>query len=148
MHEQWTHVRLLFTRKKKKKKKKKKTQTWGNAQCKRSLSVCLNLRLRFEPTFWTHVCVLRFFFFFSHVLEKRGYYSCTVYWTVTANVDFFAVNNASVYCLWTHKFHFSATFLLKIGPIALFTHLKIILLECFQFSVFSFSKISFIQTNP
>ena len=27
-----------------------------------------------------------------------------------------------------HKFHFSATFSLKMGPIALFTHLKIILL--------------------
>ena len=86
---------------------------------------------------WTHVCVLRFcsFFFFSHVLEKRDYCSCTVYWTVTANVDFSAVNSASVYYSWTHKFHFSATFSLKIGPIALLTHLKIILLECFQFSV-------------
>ena len=34
------------------------------------------------------------------------------------------------------------------GPTALFTHLKIILLQCFQFSVFSFSKISSIQTHP
>ena len=33
------------------------------------------------------------------------------------------------------------------GPTALFTHLKIILLQCFQFSVFSFNKISSIQTN-
>ena len=34
------------------------------------------------------------------------------------------------------------------GPTALFTHLKIILLQYFQFSVFSFSKISSIQTDP
>ena len=34
------------------------------------------------------------------------------------------------------------------GPTVLFTHLKIILLQCFQFSVFSFSKISSIQTDP
>ena len=34
------------------------------------------------------------------------------------------------------------------GPTTLFTHLKIILLQCFQFSVFSFSKISSIQTDP
>ena len=33
------------------------------------------------------------------------------------------------------------------GLTVLFTHLKIILLQCFQFSVFSFSKISSIQTN-
>ena len=32
------------------------------------------------------------------------------------------------------------------GLIALFTHLKIILLQCFQFSVFS--KINCIQTDP
>ena len=29
--------------------------------------------------------------------------------------------SALVHCLWTHKFHFSATFSLKIGPKALFT---------------------------
>ena len=33
-------------------------------------------------------------------------------------------------------------------PTALFTHLKIILLQYFQFSVFSFNKISSIQTHP
>ena len=58
------------------------------------------------------------------------------------------VNSATVHYLWTHKFHFSATFSLKMGPTALFTHLKIILLQCFQFSVFNFSKISSIQTDP
>ena len=37
----------------------------------------------------------------------------------------------------THKHHFSATFSLKMGPTVLFTHLKIILLQCFQFSAVS-----------
>ena len=42
---------------------------------------------------------------------------------------------------------FSATFfLLKMSPIALFTHLKIILLQYFQFSIFS--QISDIQMYP
>ena len=40
--------------------------------------------------------------------------------------------------------HFSATFSLKMDPTALFTHLKIILLQCFQFS----TKISCIQMDP
>ena len=35
---------------------------------------------------------------------------------------------------------------LKIGFIVLFTHLKLILLQCFQFSVFN--KINCIQTDP
>ena len=38
---------------------------------------------------------------------------------------------------WTHKFHFSATFSLKMSLTVLFTHLKIILLQ--YFSIFSFS---------
>ena len=42
-----------------------------------------------------------------------------------------------MYCLRTHKFHFSVTFSLKMGPTVLFTHLKIILLQ--YFSIFSFS---------
>ena len=43
-----------------------------------------------------------------------------------------------------------ANFSLKLGPMALFIHLKIILLQCFRFSVFGFqfSAISSIQTNP
>ena len=36
--------------------------------------------------------------------------------------------------------------ILKMGPTALFTHLKIISLQCFWFSVFS--RISYIRTNP
>ena len=45
----------------------------------------------------------------------------------------------------TYKPLFSTKLLLKMGFTALFTHLKIILLQCFQFSFFS--KISRIQTH-
>ena len=41
-----------------------------------------------------------------------------------------------MHCSRTHKFHFSASFSLKMGLTVLFTHLKIILLQCF--SVFNF----------
>ena len=43
------------------------------------------------------------------------------------------MNSISVHCLQTHKLHFSVTFLLKISPTILFTHLKIISLQYFQF---------------
>ena len=94
-----------------------------------------SLRLRF-------VCFF-FFFFFSRVLERFGccgYCLCTVQWTVAANFDFsnfFDQSQHIVYCSRTHKFHFSATFSLKMGPTILFTYLKIISLQCF--SVFNFS---------
>ena len=45
-----------------------------------------------------------------------------------------------------HKPLFSTKFSLKISHAVLFTYLKIILLPCFQFSIFS--KISGIQTKP
>ena len=70
------------------------------------------------------VCVFQarvfsfFFFFFPAAM-----------WTKSS------VNSASVHCSRTYKLHFLTTFSLKIGLMTLFTHLKIILLQCFQFSV-------------
>ena len=67
----------------------------------------------------THVYVSENFFFPSRnflTFLPRTVFSCTVH--------------------GPHKPHFSATFSLKMGPTVLFTHLKIILLQCF--SVFSF----------
>ena len=52
------------------------------------------------------------------------------------------VNSASVHCSRSHKLHFSTIFLLKIGPTALFTHLKINSLQCFQFQFSVLAKIS------
>ena len=51
----------------------------------------------------------------------------------TAKVNFSTVNSVSVHCSWTHKYYFLTTFSLKMGLTALFIHLKIILLQCFQF---------------
>ena len=56
--------------------------------------------------------------------------------------------SGSQYCSWSHKYHFSTTFLLKMCPTILFTHLKIILLQCFQFQFSISATISSIQTNP
>ena len=107
----------------------------------------VRIKAAFRFTKAASASTFSFFFFFSRVLEE---------WTVAANVDFSimnsahfsTMNSASVHCSWTHKFHFSATFSLKIGLTILFTHLKIISLRCFQFSVFNFNKISSVQTNP
>ena len=43
----------------------------------------------------------------------------------------------SVHCSWDLQVPFSFKTTLKLGPMALFTHLKIILLQCFQFLVFN-----------
>ena len=46
----------------------------------------------------------------------------------------------------THSHFIQEKKILKMGFMVLFTHLKIILLQCFQFSVLT--KISCIQTDP
>ena len=50
------------------------------------------------------------------------------------------------HCLRTVAALFMYLKILKMSPMALFTDLKIILLQCFQFSVLA--KISSIQTDP
>ena len=82
---------------------------------------------------------LFFFFSFMHFRETKFIvynYSSTVY----------ALFTEPIVTLFRIK-------ILKIGLTVLLTHLKIILLQCFQFSVFSFqfsvsTKISSIQTAP
>ena len=77
------------------------------------------LRLGLDSAFTFYVCVFSFFFFFSRA----------------SFVDFSTVNSAFMHCSRTHKHHFSVTFSLKMSLTILFTHLKIILLQCFQFSI-------------
>ena len=108
---------------------KQKKKGGGNTDLKHRLGSKPTLRYGLDLRFLC--CVFTFFFF----LNNRF---CWL----------FNVNNALVYCSRTYKFHFLATFSLKICLTVLFTHLKIILLQCFQFSVFNFSKISSIQTDP
>ena len=61
----------------------------------------------------------------DYTMQRQSYYSHTVH--------------------ETHNY-FIQKKILNMGLIALLTYLKIILLQCFQFSVFS--KISCIQTDP
>ena len=44
------------------------------------------------------------------------------------------------HCSWDPQLRKNANLTLKLGPMTLFTHLKIILLQCFQFSVFNFQQ--------
>ena len=94
-------------------------------------------RLRLGTTF---ASVFAFFFFFSRVCETCDYCSCIVHKQQPQSLTFltfFSQSVHSIYYSWTHKFHFSVNFSLKISHTVLFTHLKIILLQ--QFSVFSFN---------
>ena len=95
-----------------------------------------------QAMFGNHVCVcVCIFFFFFHAFVRLV---ATVHalcmnssHKVQLFLPFFSQLVHTVHCSWTHKFHFSATFSLKMGSTVLFTHLKIILLQ--YFSVFSFS---------
>ena len=100
-----------------------------------------NIFLRDKVCVWIarlHVHVFSFyvflFFFFSFFSKPQ---------LLTKS----SVNSASVHCLRTYKLYFSVTFSLKMGLITLFTHLKIISLQCFQFQFSVSAKISSIQTD-
>ena len=102
------------------------------------ISIFLHRLLHFG-TIWIHVCcILSFcvfpsFFFSPCLIPQHAVLFMYGIWTVTTTFDRSSVNSASVHCSRTHKFHFLSIFSLKMGPTALFTHLKIILLQCFQF---------------
>ena len=66
----------------------------------------------------------------THVLLKSAF---SLFFFKPAFVNFFTVNSISVHCLRTHKLHFSVTFSLKMDTTVLFTHLKIISFQYFQF---------------
>ena len=82
-----------------------------------------------DPRFFTFASAFCSFFFFFHAFWVCGYCSMNS----NRNCWLLAVNSAHMHCLRTHKFHFLSTFSLKMGLTVLFTHLKIILLQCFQF---------------
>ena len=81
------------------------------------------------------VCVLLLHFFFFHAFCFRGQLSLFMHCSRTVHVLFMG----STTTLFIKK-------ILKMGPTVLFTHLKIILLQCFQFSVSA--TINSIQTDP
>ena len=105
----------------------------------------MRLRLRLGPVV---ASAFAFFFFFFHVFWDKFYYYdyclCTVHEQQPQSLTCQTIFSQSVHTVHysrTHKFHFSAIFLLKIGSTVLFTYLKIILRQ--YFSIFSC-----IQTNP
>ena len=81
-----------------------------------------NARLRFS------------FFFYSRVLGPFFFSAHSLLWLLFMNSS----RKVWLFPHFQHKFHFSAIFSLKMGPTVLFTHLKIILLQYFSVSVFSF----------
>ena len=110
--------------------KKKNAGTKRNA-----VYVCVWVRLScvafLVPAFW-FLFFFNFFFLCFHVFFEFCDY-CSL--NNSRKCWLSAVNSAYVYCLRTHKFHFLSIFSLKMGLTVLFTHLKIILLQCFQFLV-------------
>ena len=94
-----------------------------------------------QATFGNHVCVFLFSFFFSRICETCSYCLYTVHEQQLQSLTFltfFSQSVHTVHCLWTHKFHFLAIFSLKMGPMILFTYLKIILLQYFLIFNFNF----------
>ena len=105
-------LQLRVKQKKKKKSKNAPQDSAENAESKRALCMCLDSNYK-----QLCLCFLTFFFWFQpHYLTKS------------------TVNSAPMHCSLTHKFHFSATFSLKMGPTVLFTHLKIIFYNVFSFN--------------
>ena len=86
-----------------------------------------------------------FAFFIFYFLPEACEHSCQwVPCTVHGTHTTFNVHTLALlwHCQWVsctvheiHKSHFSVIFSLKMSHTVLFTHLKIILLQCFQFSV-------------
>ena len=94
----------------------------------------LSVRLRFPNARFAFSV---FFFFLARVWETNTATVHAMFMNSSCKVWLFSLFQHKFYCSRTHKFHFSATFSLKMGLTVLFTHLKIILLQCFL--VFSFS---------
>ena len=90
-------------------------------------------------------------FFGTHLAQQNwrcGYCSWTVATLFDFSINFLSYQWVPCTVHGTYKFHFSSIFSLKMDLTVLFTYLKIILLQCFQFLVSVFSKISYIQAHP
>ena len=139
------HLRLLFikqymnsnhvlpkrVKKIKIKKKTRKTKTWEE-------NVDPNIHLTLQLLPYVTVCIPRFltstfssFFFFFFFLR------------VNSNLTWVHCSRTVQYCSCTVQYCSYTVYVLKklkMGLTILFKHLKIILLQCFQFSVFSFQQ--------
>ena len=81
-------------------------------------------------------CVFLFFFIFGMCFSFRGQSALFMHYWALFTHCWALFTHQWVPCTvpGTHKPHFSTIFSLKMGRTILFTHLKIILLQCFQFS--------------
>ena len=105
---------------------------------------------------YSYVCVFVFLFFFLPAVVF-DFSTCSLYtfhqlvYCSQQNKRWSAHQWVPLTVYEPHKHHFSTTFLLKMSPTTLFTHLKIILLQCFQFSIsttFSFSNNKLYSNGP
>ena len=92
---------------------------------KHTYSVCLDPR--FPPT--SAFCIFFFFFFMRFGKTWLLFMYCLM--NSNRKCWLFCRKQCIMYCSWTHKFYFFATFSLKMGLTVLFTHLKFILLQWF-----------------
>ena len=106
---------------------------WCN-WCMAWVLVCVReVRLRF-PNARFALSIL-FFFFFLHAFVRP---TRLLFMNSSCKVWLFPLFQHKFYCLRTHKYHFSATSSLKMGPTLLFTRLKVILLQYFSVSIYNF----------
>ena len=108
---------------KKKKNKKNKQPLSVKNSLTLKVSVCIHIHV---PAILCFTFFDFFFFFLRRALTEFQWFPCTIH--------------------RTYKPLFLTKLSLKMGFTVLFTHLKIILLQCFYFSVLNI--ISGIQTNP
>ena len=94
-----------------------------------SVTVCFELKPM--STFFSTFSFFSFFFSFQ-----------------LAIVDFVNCEQCICVLFMVPQITLFSNFLLKMGSTILFTHLKIILLQCFQFQFSISAKISSIQTHP
>ena len=105
----WVHCSRLTSSNSAVGTKKKKSENTNTATYNSNPNTYI-VPVWFSVFRWILGCIFWFFFSQPHYLTKS------------------TVNCVLVHCSRTHKFHFSTTFSLKMGPTVLFTHLKIILL--------------------
>ena len=110
-------------------KKKKKKKRFENANVGLEMQIQTHTKERFGSTVMSHVRISKPTFAFSDFFFSQR---------VNCNIT-------RIYCARDKKYYSRTVHTMFKGSTVLFTHLKIILLQCFQFSVSA--KISYIQTD-
>ena len=80
---------------------------------------------------WNLPCICELRFFFISAAADNSY--CSINSSRTFLLFRLFIVSVGLYTNGTYKYYFLTTFSLNVGPTILFTHLKIILLQYFQF---------------